>query len=546
MASPNTPSPKFIVGTLDGQNQEYEGLSANATVRDLKERIFTAEGVALQNQRLIFGPEIMDDSRSLESYDIPDGFVIKLLTVVHPSEPSKAPPPPAANLGDHRILKTVFIRSAANDHTTVMHDVQLGMTVESFRKEHCRKQGTEAEHSRLIFSGKELEDVKNGKGIPDLGRALESVRSCFTDEPGDLGRVVESVRSCFTDEPGSHPSVPHPLSHYIFLGILITLAISALLLGVLRSHQQRALQERTRALQTAEGNVQDSQTEPTYLRNVRQTLAEELKRHRIRSQETETLLEKGSKMLETTIRQFDDLERKQQKMEETRATINDEMRAAFAERDATREECKSALSHVRYLEAQIQEMKMYMASKQRMYEDMQRKYEYVNQRYLGLVNTLRRGFVIKLLTVVHPSEPSKAPPAAANPGDYRILKIVFIRSAGKNNTTAMHDVQLGMTADSFRKEQCRKQGTEAEHSRLIFSGKERNGAPLGVDLIRILADELPLLEECVEIVISLKDYNFGNVSTHVLVLRLIFDLLISVIDRKIRLLKSIGYRVVVI
>lgn len=65
MASPNTPSPKFLVGTLDGQNQEYEGLSANATVRDLKERIFTAEGVALQNQRLIFGPEIMDGQLSL-------------------------------------------------------------------------------------------------------------------------------------------------------------------------------------------------------------------------------------------------------------------------------------------------------------------------------------------------------------------------------------------------------------------------------------------------------------------------------------------------
>lgn len=69
---------------------------------------------------------------------------------------------------------------------------------------------------------------------------------------------------------------------------------------------------------------------------------------------------------------------------------------------------------------------------------------------------------------------------------------------------------------------------------------------MGIDLIRILADELPLFEECVEIVISLKDYSFGNVSTHVLVLRLIFDLLISDINRKIRLLKSIGYRVIVI
>lgn len=45
-----------------------------------------------------------------------------------------------------------------------MHDVRLDMTVESFRKEYCQKQGTEAEYCRLLFSGKELEDVRNGKG----------------------------------------------------------------------------------------------------------------------------------------------------------------------------------------------------------------------------------------------------------------------------------------------------------------------------------------------------------------------------------------------
>lgn len=65
MGNPNTTSRKFIVGTLDGQNQEYEGISANATVRDLKERIFIAEGVTLKNQKLIFGPEIMDGQLSL-------------------------------------------------------------------------------------------------------------------------------------------------------------------------------------------------------------------------------------------------------------------------------------------------------------------------------------------------------------------------------------------------------------------------------------------------------------------------------------------------
>jgi hypothetical protein len=45
----------------------YEGLSIDATVRDLKERIFVAEGVPVQNQKLIFGPEIMDDGQFARS-----------------------------------------------------------------------------------------------------------------------------------------------------------------------------------------------------------------------------------------------------------------------------------------------------------------------------------------------------------------------------------------------------------------------------------------------------------------------------------------------
>ena len=45
-----------------------------------------------------------------------------------------------------------------------MHDVRLDVTVENFREEYCRKQGTEAQYCRLLFAGKELEDVRNGKG----------------------------------------------------------------------------------------------------------------------------------------------------------------------------------------------------------------------------------------------------------------------------------------------------------------------------------------------------------------------------------------------
>lgn len=54
------PSRKIIIRPLDGLNQIYENVPANASVRDLKERVFVAEGIPVQNQKLICGPEIMD------------------------------------------------------------------------------------------------------------------------------------------------------------------------------------------------------------------------------------------------------------------------------------------------------------------------------------------------------------------------------------------------------------------------------------------------------------------------------------------------------
>ena len=51
---------RFIVRPLDGPNQVYDDVPTDATVRALKERIFVAEGVLVENQKLIYGPEIMD------------------------------------------------------------------------------------------------------------------------------------------------------------------------------------------------------------------------------------------------------------------------------------------------------------------------------------------------------------------------------------------------------------------------------------------------------------------------------------------------------
>jgi len=151
-------SRSYIVRPLDGDNQIYDDIPADATVRDLKQQIFVRHGVQVQNQKLIYGPEVMIDTRTLESYNIREGFVIRLLTIVH----SQAPPPPYQPESNERSLRTVFIKSA-NGNTVRLENIKLSMTIKAFREEYCAKTGGDAEFCRLIFSGKELEDVRAGR-----------------------------------------------------------------------------------------------------------------------------------------------------------------------------------------------------------------------------------------------------------------------------------------------------------------------------------------------------------------------------------------------
>jgi Ubiquitin family len=106
MSLSSSTSGRFIIRTLDGQNQVYDDMPTDATVRDLKQRIFVAEGIPVENQKLIYGPEIMNgqcsvksevhhcmlnpptDSRTLESYNIRE---VPLDS--HPPSPNPQPRP---------------------------------------------------------------------------------------------------------------------------------------------------------------------------------------------------------------------------------------------------------------------------------------------------------------------------------------------------------------------------------------------------------------------------------------------------------------------
>jgi hypothetical protein len=91
--------------------------------------------------------------------------VIRLLTLVEaPPAPATAQAPPYAEAGDdERVLRTVFVRSV-NGSSVTMSQVRLLTTVEEFREQYSRRQGQNPDVCRLIFSGKELQDVLSGSG----------------------------------------------------------------------------------------------------------------------------------------------------------------------------------------------------------------------------------------------------------------------------------------------------------------------------------------------------------------------------------------------
>lgn len=189
--------------------------------------------------------------------------------------------------------------------------------------------------------------------------------------PKLAGRAVDSGALILHGRSWKSPMSPSS-ALYIFLGILITLVISAPLLALLRSRQRRALQNLARALQKAEGNVQDRQTELSSLLNVRETLAGVQQQHRW-CRDNETLLEEERERLKKTKLQVDELKRDQRELMRTKLQV-----------DALNRDQRKMGETVRNLEEQLGVKDGRLADMERNLADMQTKYEFVNQEYHSL------------------------------------------------------------------------------------------------------------------------------------------------------------------
>ncbi|KAK0512600.1 hypothetical protein JMJ35_004617 [Cladonia borealis] len=149
----------IVIRMLDNSNHTYENILPGTTVAALKQRVAERQGIPITAQKLIYGGAFLEDGNTLDSYNIAEGFVLRLLTTVTPSTTTVVTTTSSAS----RVLKNVFIQPAQGPVMSI-HDVPFDATVQHLKNMYFYKTTQDPQHIRLIYAGKELEDVRNGRG----------------------------------------------------------------------------------------------------------------------------------------------------------------------------------------------------------------------------------------------------------------------------------------------------------------------------------------------------------------------------------------------
>jgi len=128
----------------------------------IKGKIRSWEGIELY----YMGVE-MQNSCTLDSYDLQDGAVIRCVLSgpqVQTTVQENAPPPAYLENSYGGIkLHNVFYLDINTNSPKQVGPVTIEMPVKVFREKVCRSQCIDAEYVRLIYGGKQLEDIKNGE-----------------------------------------------------------------------------------------------------------------------------------------------------------------------------------------------------------------------------------------------------------------------------------------------------------------------------------------------------------------------------------------------